>query len=433
MNTKLLSILTTIIIVSWFVCEDLLAAVDLELGGHAKLRGSISWPDDDSFYQLIGTDPYYDGSTELRTKAKLFMSDSAYAEVHYEMISMGGDTRRRTGRLDSSFSDRGLIRGVGIFPLDDNRRLFDLSKVIHDTDSSALYHRVDRLSLTFLPNWGLVRIGRQAVTWGNGLIFNPMDLFNPFAPTDVEREYKVGDDMVAAHISLNDRSDLQLLYVCRRNPDTRSLTLDQSSFAAKLHIAIGTTECDLMGTRHYDDYVVGIGSTGYLKDAAWRCDATWTFLKGKTNLDGFLSVVANMDYSWVWFDKNLYGLVEFYYNGVGEPRGQYDDALTDPYISERLARGELFALGRFYCSGSVGVELHPLFNIYLTVINNLADPSGIVQPRFIWDLFENVQVTGGFNVLYGERDTEYGGFTIPDTDYLLKGADSAYLWVAYYF
>ena len=42
-----------------------------------------------------------------------------------------------------------------------------------------------------------------------------------------------------------------------------------------------------MGTRHYEDYVVGIGSTGYLKDAAWRCDATWTFLKGKDNLGGF--------------------------------------------------------------------------------------------------------------------------------------------------
>ena len=41
-----------------------------------------------------------------------------------------------------------------------------------------------------LPRWGVVCVGRQAVTWGNGLIFNPMDLFNPFSPVDIERDYK---------------------------------------------------------------------------------------------------------------------------------------------------------------------------------------------------------------------------------------------------
>lgn len=104
-----------------------------------------------------------------------------------------------------------------------------------------------------------------------------------------------------------------------------------------------------------------------------------------------------MDYSWTWWDKNVYGLVEFYYSGAGEPRNNYTDALTDPTISERLARGELFALGGFYLSSHLTVELHPLFNPSLTVINNLADPSGIVQPCAVWDLVEDVQATGGCN------------------------------------
>ena len=135
----------------------------------------------------------------------------------------------------------------------------------------------------------------------------------------------------------------------------------------------------------------------------------------------------------MWLNKNVYGLMELYYSGVGEPRGHYDDGLTDPYISERLERGELFTLGRFYCSGSIAVELHPLLNVYLSVINNIADPSGIVQPRAIWDVFENIQITAGVNMLYGAKDTEYGGFEIPGTDYLFKSPDSAYVWVGYYF
>jgi hypothetical protein len=73
------------------------------------------------------------------------------------------------------------------------------------------------LNFTFKPSWGSVRIGRQAITWGNGLIFNPMDLFNPFPPADIQRDYKVGDDMALAQVALPYSADLQLLYVVRRD------------------------------------------------------------------------------------------------------------------------------------------------------------------------------------------------------------------------
>jgi len=408
-------------------------SLDVQLGGHARLRGTVSWPDDDSVYQLIGTDPYYDGNAELRTTLRVLLKNLAYVEAHYETVALGGDTRRRTSALRSFFSDFGVIRSVGPTPLDDDRRLLDLTKTFHQTDSSVWYHRLDRLSFTWQPRWGTVRIGRQAITWGNGLIFNPMDLFNPFAPTDIERDYKIGDDMVLCEIPLGMLSSMQLLCVSRRNPATGAATGDQSSAAAKLHLAAGTTEFDFMASRHYEDYVIGMGSTGYVKNAAWRCDATWTFLKGKDSLGGFLSLVANMDYSWLWRSKNVYGLVECYYSGVGESHGDYAEGLRDPFLSERLARGELFSLGRFYATGTIGIELHPLFNTYCTIINNLSDPSGIMQPRAVWDITTNMEITCGANILYGAKDTEFGGFTLPGTDYLLKAAHSAYVWVSYYF
>ena len=39
---------------------------------------------------------------------------------------------------------------------------------------------------------------------GERVFFNPMDLFNPFAPTDIEREYKIGDDMAYAKIAFGE-------------------------------------------------------------------------------------------------------------------------------------------------------------------------------------------------------------------------------------
>ena len=406
--------------------------IEAQWGGHVKIRGSVSWPDDDSFYQPVGTETYYDGSAEFRLKNEISFGKWGYFETHYEAVLSGGDTRHKEKELEQLFrelfNDGLLVRR----PIEDDRRFMDLTRTINEDDDYILYHRLDRLALTYLPEWGTVCTGRQAVTWGNGLVFNPMDLFNPFSPTDIDRDYKIGDDMVSVQFSANKTGDFQFLYVPRRDPESGDLEWDQSSLAGKFHFAMGTIEFDIMAASHFEDVVVGLGSTGYLGNAAWRLDSTWTFLNEDNSTDdGYLSLVANMDYSWVWWRKNLYGFLEFYFNGLGED--DYAEAITDTSISERLARGELFTLSRTYLSGHFRAELHPLFNVYFTVINNLADPSGIVQPRVVWDIAEDFQISFGGNICYGKRDTEYGGFTIPGTNYLYKAPDSAFLWVMYYF
>ena len=63
-------------------------------------------------------------------------------------------------------------------------------------------------------------VGRQAVTWGNGLMFNPMDLFNPFAPSNTVRDYKMGDDLVSVRFNGEGGKELNLLYIPRRNITT---------------------------------------------------------------------------------------------------------------------------------------------------------------------------------------------------------------------
>ena len=405
--------------------------IELEWGGHLKVRGSASRPDDESIFQTVGTRTYYDGNVEGRITNMLFFSEWGYVETHYEAVLSGGDTRRKGRELEQLFPD--LFRdGVLISqPPEDSRRLMDLTKTVDESSDYLLYHRLDRLSLTLLPQWGVVRIGRQAVTWGNGLLFNPMDLLNPFAPTDIERDYKIGDDLVATQFSVDGTGDVQFLYVPRRDPSSGDVEWDRSSLAGKLHCAVGTTEFDIMAARHYRDEVVGLGSRGYLGDAAWRVDATWTFLHEGAVSDDYLSLVANMDYSWVWWKKNFYGFLEFFYNGLGDD--QYTEAFSNPDISERLERGELFTLGRTYLSGHIRVELHPLFNVYLTLINNVADPSGTLQPRAAWDVTQDVQVTFGASTSYGEKGTEYGGFGLPGTNFTSKAPNSGFLWLTYFF
>ena len=399
-------------------------------GGHLKLRGSISQYEDTTVFAPVGTGVYTDGSLSLRLKNQLFFPGNASFKTHYEAVLSAGDNRRKKRELELSgvqFPLSAAFLGLGQ-AMNDKTRLFDLTWTAFDGKSRTAYQRLDRLVLALNPTWGRLKIGRQAVTWGNGLIFNPMDLFNPFAPTDIERDYKVGDDMAWAELPLGGAVSLEGLFVPRRKPETGELASSRSSAALKIHTAHETTEFDFLFARHYGEWVAGLGSQGYLGDTAWRMDLVWTNAGQGSD---YLSLVANMDYSWVWWGKNFYGLVEFYFNGLGACN--YNEVFTDFEIQDKLARGGLFALGRNYLSASLQVELHPLFSCWVTMINNLADPSGTVQPRGVLDISQNTRLTVGANLVYGAPGTEYGGLTIPGTIYHLRPAQSVYLWWTWYF
>jgi len=269
------------------------------------------------------------------------------------------------------------------------------------------------------------------VTWGNGLIFNPMDLFNPFSPADIVRDYKMGDDLVSVRLNTEAIEEINLLYVPRRNVTTGNLDADASSIAGKLHFFAGDMEVDLMGARHYDETVFGLGGTGYLGDTAWRCDIIWSSLEDTPGKSGYFEIVANIDYSWIWFNKNMYGLIEYYHNGLG--KDNYTDAMGDFALMERIDRGELFALGKNYINTQIQVELHPLLNLYFNTINNIKDPSGIFQPRLSYSMTQNSTLLLGGNIFYGSRESEYGGFLIPGTPYYTNAAANGYLLFTYYF
>lgn len=410
--------------------KTLLNTIETKWGGYIKCHGAVSWPDDDSLYGLVGAGTYYDGSIEGRLKNRLYLGSSVYLDTHYEIILSGGDTRKKQKELEDLFPGS-VIENYLTDAVEDDRRLMDLTKTFKDHDDYTLYHRFDRLSLTVRQRRFVFRIGRQAVTWGSGFLFNPMDLFNPFAPTDIDREYKIGDDMAYAQIAFGESGDAQFLYVPRRDPLTGKVQGDQNSLAGKIHFAKGTTEFDIMAAKHFEEHVIGAGFSGYLGDAAWRLDATWTFPDEKSDENKYISLVANMDYSWAWWNKNFYGFMEAFYSGLGDDN--YSESSMDSGVVKRLNRGEVFTLGRWYLGAYIRMEVHPLVNIFFTVINNMDDPSGILQPHLTWDITQDLQLTCGGNIFYGGRGTEYGGFKISSTDILIKTPDSVYMWLAWYF
>lgn len=413
--------------------QTLFPGANMDWGGHLRAIGSVSYMDEDSIYQYAEDDPYVDGQLELRLKNRMDLKTGWVLQTHYEAVMLGGDTYENDAKLKQRFpfwsqETEGLSEGVR-----DDHRLFGLTGQLIEKDRYRIYHRLDRLNLSVPMDGGTLRLGRQVVTWGDGMIFNPMDLFNPFAPTAVERDYKPGEDMAYVQLQAG-AADVQALCIPRRNVESGDVRDDESSYAVKYHRPVGAVEMDGMVARHYEDLVAGFGGIGYLGGAAWRINATYTRISGEERQKDFYQVVANMDYAWMWAGRNVYGLVEFYVNGAGR-EDDYALAAHDAELTDRLERGELYTIGRYYLAAQLQLELHPLLQLHTTAIVNVKDPSGLLQPQLLWDATESFQVILGAQWHWGGDGSEFGGYDVSAAGSTVKvaPADRIFLWLTYYF
>jgi len=341
-----------------FLCVGALADdTSYEFGGHTKLRlVGQTYPGDSLFRDLVGSTSL-DGAGELRLN---FSAKRDGWSFHSDYQLLG---------LYSEFLPVGMPN--------DDRRLFDLTKTITDGSDGALLHRLDRLWFGYAGEKAVIRVGRQALSWGNGLFFAPMDLVNPFDPTTIDTEYKTGDDMVYAQYLRDNGDDVQGAAVFRRDPVSGDIESDQGTVALKYHGFAGETEYDILVAEDNGDTVVGFGGAGNLGGAVWRGDVVVT----DTDDDTIVEVVANLSHSWIWAAHNVNGTAEYYFDG--------DD--------------------RNYVAGSLTIEMSALWMITPTLVANVDDPSALLQFVTQYSLGDNTTFLGSLNLPLGSNGTEFGG------------------------
>lgn len=390
----------------------------VEVDARFKWFGTLGLlPEEDVQRQRSGT-PSFDDNFDLRLKV-----------------------RQRTGRL-TLLADHSttLLRNDGLniagagntldqTAISDAGRLMDLTWNLERGDNHRLLHRLDRLALQYRDGPWAVTLGRQAVSWGNGLVFQPMDLFNPFAPTAVDQDYKIGDDIVRLQRSLDGGGSIQLLAVARRDAD-EDVSAAAGSVAGKWHGFVGSGELELMAGRHYEDHVAA---------AAWRIPLGGALLRSDlvaTRLDSGtwkLSGIVNVDYSLLAGQRNVYVFAEYFHNAFGVHRLPETLAGYPETLIERLGRGELFNLMRDYVAVGGTLEWHPLWSQSLTLIGNLHDASALVQTQISHDPDDHQRLELGVVHPLGSAGDEFGGVPVATRAVTAGGATRIYLRWAYYF
>lgn len=401
-------------------------ADDWSFGGHVRYQLSGTQYAQDNLMASLGDTLHVDQQADLRLKAERKW-DTWDASIHYALLAAYGDTINTLNGFGGSLPP---YLGVGV--PSDKMRLFNLAQVITDSGSFAAVHRLDRASFGYTGQQLVMRFGRQAISWGNGVIFHPMDIFNPFSPTAINKEYKTGDDMVYGQWLYESGNDMQGVLVPRRTI-SGDLSDTASSIAMKYRGKQNDLDFDLLAARHYDENLIGIGLARDWKGAVWRTDITTVQLDSGGHS---ISAIANISYSWTWSGHNVSGNLEYYRNGTGISDGNYD--LTLPQYSDlvaRLSRGEIYNIGRDYVAGNIMVELSPRWIFTPTVIWNINDGSVLTQAFLNYDWKQNAAVLAGITIPYGPRGTEFGGVPAPPpppNTYIGPG-NSAYVQISYYF
>lgn len=383
-------------------------AVEAELGGNLKLFHTSTYPyDDDRFAAEVA-----DGSAFLRTDYPLDEDT-----IRAQSTSQGLLTSRLVGTLyagDFTFElhpqltmQPGTAAGAGLALNQTGVGLpeaVDLSWDAVEDDGLNLQLRADRLSATYEKGPVRATVGRQAITFGHGMFFTPMDLVNPFFPTAVDQEYKPGVDAARVDAYWGMAGQVTLASAYQGDWDLAGMV-----HAAYVQSTFGVWDVGLFGGAVHGDLVGGVSTAGSAGPVSLHADVTVTgpgaLLDEADRIDPdeelFVRAVAGASGN-VTAKTSLAGEIYHQSNG-GEKPGQY----LDMYTSERFSRGELWLAGRTYAGLSVSQEIVPTINAGLFAIVNLEDPSALVGPNLAWSVSDNVSAGLGGYIGLGERADPY--------------------------
>lgn len=313
----------------------------------------------------------------------------------------------------------------------DDNSYWDMSDDLVDGGATYTTQRLDRLNMSYTAPAYVIRLGRQALTWGSGLVFHPLDLVNPFQPVATDTAYKRGTDMAYGQWLMNDGSDIQFVVVPHKMRDSNDPDAGKPTQAVFANLVGDNFQWTILLARDRSDSVLGIGTSGSLGGAVWNLEAVPTRLDSG---DTRTSALLNISQADTFLNRNITMFAELYHNGFGETGSDYTLVQLNSDLVARLERGQQFVTGSDYLSLGATYEWTPLLQLMPTYIANLHDHSGLLDIQLSYSMSNNVLIKGGMRMAVGDQGSEFGGLELaPFSNVYLARADQAFVRLEMYF
>jgi len=288
-----------------------------------------------------------------------------------------------------------------------SRTYLNLEGDLLDCTDLASTAGFDRLNLQIQTDAFQLVLGRQAITWGVNYFWPALDLFAPFAPGRIDRDYKPGVDAARLIVPVRAYSEIQVVGAVLGPSTDRDLAV-----GGLIRWNVRTVDFGFMGGSFHEDKVAGAFISANAVGTGFRGELSWTqsghprddpidrgvFWRGSLGIDRQLTPSVSLIFETAW---NEYG--------ASDPR-DYLLFLN----SDRLRRGEINALGRYHSGVSLTWRFHPLWTYSNTTLVGWDDQSVLWIPSLAWSTGNNSEVLFGGQLGFGLEPTSLG---LPRSEY----------------
>ena len=274
-----------------------------------------------------------------------------------------------------------------------SQNFLSLSWNLVNESSVLINSTIDRLFLRLTAGNFEITAGRQRINWAKTFVWNPNDLFNNYSFFDFDYPERPGSDAIDAIYYLSPMTNIEL--ATKIDKDTNVTA------AMRLSTTIGTYDLQaIAGLLAENDYVLGLGWTGYIGQLTFRGEASYIHPRDNfADTSGQTIASVGLDYS---FGKTNTVMIEFLYN-------QQKQQLTilspfDFYTAPRDIKHLSFA--RYNLFAQVMAQPHPLLTTSLAAMYFPEEKGIFLMPNITYSLSDNADLTmvgqffkGKFNTL----------------------------------
>lgn len=273
-------------------------------------------------------------------------------------------------------------------------------------------HEIDRALVAFHPDWGRATVGRQAIGFGRGRLFSAVDVFAPFSPAEVDREWRRGVDAARAEYRLTDTMSAEGVAAFGE-------TWNQSAVLGRVRGHSGPADGELLLGKRGRDLMAGFVTSATWLDAAFHAEAAFFRTPERQPEDRDLLVAKGLAGASYMFDigdgLNLLG--EYHYSGFGikNPKDAVDVLAANRRLRERFERGDSQTLGRHNVGLQASYPATEDVSAAMLFLVSARDGSGLASPSAVWDVRHNATLIASAFVPWGRRPSggrlrsEYGG------------------------
>ncbi|MCP5039185.1 MAG: hypothetical protein GY945_16445 [Rhodobacteraceae bacterium] len=360
-----------------------------------ELAGNLSWSDPASLDTFLG----FQDRESLSGSVRLMWDKSVGSfrfEVHSHLAFAHGDS--------VAFA----TAAAPYQPTTPPATFFNLTGNWYSDATTTLTNRIDRLSVTYSNENLVLKAGRQAITWGSGLVFHPSDIVAPFAPDATDTSYKPGADMIYGQYLFDNGADIQAIAVPRAATADGAVDAEASTLAMRSQIQLGPVDAAIMLARDRGDNVASLGLSGPLGGASVNAEYIgWQLASGAYHP----SWLVNITNFTTLGEMNLSYFGEYFHNGFGVDPGAAMDTLPTS-LTKRMATGQVFLTGKDYLALGASLQVNADLSISPNAIMNIDDGSAIAGFSVNYVLGDNTNLVFNYSHPFGALGTEFGGLRI---------------------